>query len=429
MFLHRYQISLNTCSFLSQSFLLLCLISVPQLAHSQWNALTTPVIYESYMEVVNSDTLVYSYGNTGNIYSTFNGGETWSEFQTNLEYTWFFDFDFPTDQIGYGCGGTYFGQFNDVVIKTENAGLTWDTLTTNGFGVYTFNNIDFLNTDTGFVSGGTVLLRTEDAGLSFTPLEIVDEGLFTINQINCTSQGILFVAGYEMVSSNSYHISIFRSSDLGETWLEVYSDDMEDANNLDNRFVFAMHFPTAETGFACGGNGLFLKTTDAGLTWIQSFIDPFTNLSALNFTSVNVGYININDGIYKTNDGGSSWTNQNILVLSPIMNIQFGSENIGYSITGENIFKTVNGGDPLSVYNLKKSDNISIFPNPAIQRFSVINSEGTIRHIHLSDSNGKRVKSVSNDFEGIDLSGIAAGTYFLTIETNQGIVVDKLVVD
>ena len=413
----------------STCVLVLFLMGLPSFVQAQWSYLNSPVSSGSYMEVVNSDTVVYSHGATDKIYRTLNGGETWSDFQLGLEYSWINDFDFPTNQTGYGCGGSYFGMYTDVIIKTVNAGLTWDTLTTNSFGVYTFDYLDFLNEDTGFVASSYLLLRTKDGGENFTPVEIVDEVLFSIRDIYATTNGILFVSGAKQISTNNHHISIYRSSDLGETWQEVYSDDMEDTNNFNNRFINAIHFPSSQTGYAAGGNGLLLKTTDAGLTWSQSFISPFTTLSALYFTSVNVGYTNNAGGIYKTIDAGNTWEAQNMNVPAIVKDIQFASENVGYALTDQKIYKTTNGGEVLAIDNPEASMGIAVFPNPASELVSVHSANGDLKSVQLLDVAGRIVKAVNQNFENIDISKIASGGYLLQIETNQGVVIRKLVVE
>ena len=402
----------------------------PVILNAQWNYLNSPTSAELYMEVINNDTLVYSLG--ADIYHSFDGGETWSAFQTGLEYSWIFDFDFPTNQIGYGCGGTFFGLYQDVIIKTENAGLTWDTLTTNSFGVYTFNNIKFLNADTGFVASGyNLLLRTQDGGVSFTPVEIITDtdGVLTINNLQFNSAGALFVSASTKLAENSYRISIYRSEDLGETWLEVYSDEMDDVDFTNNRFVGEIVFADEQTGYAGGGNGLFLKTTDAGLTWTQSFISPFTSLTAIDFTSAEVGYVNSAGGISKTTDGGNTWAAQNMNVPAIVRDIQFASANIGYAVTDAKLYKTVNAGEVMSISDNKSYASIQVFPNPTKGVFSVSNSDGTVKNIEIIDLNGRIVKTVSTDFESISVMEIAAGTYFIAIETDNEKVVKKLVVE
>ena len=407
----------------STHVLVLFLIVLPSFVQAQWNYLNSPVDYESFMEVVNPDTVVYSYGNTGKIYRTVNGGETWSDFNTNLEYTWFYDFDFPTNEIGYGCGGTYFGQYRDAIIKTENAGMTWDTLTTNSFNIYVFEHVKFLNVDTGFVSSTFQLYKTVNGGENFTPVDFFNEGVLFIRALAFSPDGALFAATSQLDSQNVYHISIFRSITLGETWEQVYT------TVANYSIITAIQFPTPIVGYALGNNGVFLKTTDSGLSWNETIISPLSDLTALYFTSENVGYINNAGGIWKTTDSGNTWEAQNMNTPAIVRDIQFASENVGYALTDEKIYKTINAGEVLGVEDRETINGITVFPNPASNFVSVNNENGDLESVQLIDLTGRILKSVNQNFENIDISKIASGNYFLRIESYEGTITRKLIIE
>jgi len=423
----KHFLNLSSKSLINTLLFALILTAFPFISNAQWNYLNSPTTSEAYMEVVNNDTIVYSLDATGDIYHSYDGGETWSAFQTGLEYSWIYDFDFPTNQIGYGCGGTFFGLYQDVIIKTEDAGLTWDTLTTNSFGQYTFNNIGFLNPDTGFVASSYLLLRTQDGGESFTPLQIGSDEVFTIRSLQFNSYGALFVSASTKLAENSYRISIYRSGDLGETWQEVYVDEMDDVDFFNNRFVGEIVFPDQQTGYACGGNGLFLKTIDAGFTWTQSFISPLSNLTAIDFTSTEVGYINNAGGISKTTDGGITWTAQNMNVPAIVQDIQFASANVGYALTDAKLYKTVNAGEIMNVLENEIAAKIKVFPNPAREFVSIDFPKGRIQSVVIYDVVGRNVISLSANFEKINLAKLPPGIYILNILTDKGLVTKRLI--
>lgn len=141
------------------------LVCLPFTANAQWVQLNSPGDEYIIMSVVNKDTLVYSNDSDGKIYHTFNGGETWSDFQNVISNIWINDFDFVTDQVGYACGGSYNETNNKVIFKTPNAGLTWDTVSVSPASFLdsgSLHGIDFLNSDTGFVCSDSRLFRTID---------------------------------------------------------------------------------------------------------------------------------------------------------------------------------------------------------------------------------------------------------------------------
>ncbi len=97
---------------------------------------------------------------------------------------------------------------------------------------------------------------------------------------------------------------MMRSGDAGRHWqrLEVPGD-----------FYQSLHFPTPETGYACGAQGTILKTTDAGRSW-QTIREggasgkkhrPFR---ALWFVDASRGWLVGEDSIFwHTDDGGQHW--------------------------------------------------------------------------------------------------------------------------
>lgn len=409
--------------------ILIILCCFPFAVSAQWNPLDNFSNGDKYMEVINQDTLIYSRNSSGYISRTTDGGNTWTGFQTILYGSWIYDFDFPTNQIGYGCGGSYFDMYKDVILKTEDAGETWDTLTTNSFGIYAFQNIEFLNVDTGFVSAGTLLLKTEDGGQNFTPVNISENNVLVIHALASTPNGIVFTTTSRQVSQGTFVSSIYRSDDIGENWLQVYSDTIENVESSNNRFIEAVNFPTTETGYAVGGEGTFLKTNDGGLSWTLSIVNPSSDLTSVNFTSADIGYINNAGGIYKTTDGGSTWEIQTMNIPENFRQIQFGSENVGYAVTFQGIYKTTNGGETTAVSELNSDIHIKVFPNPS-QNVIKLNypADVKIQNIELIDMAGKTIKSFSNPPSSIDVSDIPAGTYLLRLTTNAGPVVKKFVI-
>ena len=74
-------------------------------------------------------------------------------------------------------------------------------------------------------------------------------------------------------------------------------------------------------------------------------------------------------------------------------------------------------------------NNITLYPNPTRQSVQIRNSGSSIRSVTLFDASGRMLNMVKvNDHTAvIDLSGYAAGTYFLRIMTENGVVTKKVV--
>jgi photosystem II stability/assembly factor-like uncharacterized protein len=413
--------------------LFIIVILSPLFLSAQWNIVRyTPSPNQAYaMTVVSNDSLFYVNGQ-GGIFSSIDGGQNWTYFQTIFNTSWFLDIDFPSKLVGYTCGGTNFGTHTNVIAKTIDGGASWDSLTSNAYSGYNFEHIEFLNEDLGFVSGDIpFILKTTDGGSSFTQINLPNNSSVTSISFNSISNVILSTFKYNGQNSKIY--SMIRSTDLGTSWTEVYTDTMTGVSGLNRRRINEIFFVDDNYGFAVGGNGLFLKTSDGGVSWVKSFIHPFNNLSGVHFITKDIGYINNAGGIYKTIDGGDNWTVQNISPLSIIGKISFANDTIGYALGGSGIYKTTNGGETAGFKNLSNSFNTIIFPNPFSNQ-TTLETEIALKNgkVTIFNSYGQEVKTIEN-ISGKQITifrdKLPSGIYFAHLsEGNEVIAVRKLIV-
>lgn len=392
-------------------------IAFPILCFSQWNAIYNHADHEVAMEVLNTDTIITVTDWDGRIHRSTDGGNSWSFFQTMFTTSWFYDVHFPTQEVGYACGGTAFGEHTNVIVKTTDGGQTWDSLTSNDYDGYSFSNIHFINEDIGFVSPqSNGLLKTIDGGISFTELTL-STGIISVGEIVSTPNQTVFISTREFLIPTDQNVfSILKSTDLGNNWTTVLSDTMSSSGS-GSRMVSKMFFLDNTTGFAVGGNGLFLKTTDGGLTWATSFIHPYTHLSGLHFTSENVGYTNNAGGIYKTIDGGINWTVQNVSPLSIIGQLQFANDTLGFALGQDAIYRTTNAGDILNISTSYDLENFIIFPNPASSTISIMGLQNSVKVLKIYNNHGQLIREVSLNFESIDVASLPKGIYTISFET------------
>ncbi|MGH1433201.1 MAG: T9SS type A sorting domain-containing protein [Lewinella sp.] len=194
---------------------------------------------------------------------------------------------FPTDEVGYALQERY------GMMKTTDGGNTW-TQITNDF--YTVSR-DFLVLDEQTViipynSSGPQI--TEDGGDTWSPLfpEDIQDTTYVFN-IEQLPGGRLYLYG-------SVHGAY--SDDGGETWEVIY-------HGLGG-FPRTMLFLDDQNGFVGSDGGRINATTDGGQTWTQ-IIDgdfstqPIANLFALNSTTI----MNTVSGTTRcSSDGGLTWS-------------------------------------------------------------------------------------------------------------------------
>lgn len=389
---------------------LLPTIALAHMSFAQWNAIYLHADYESAMAVLNKDTLVTVTNEGGRIHRSTDGGQSWSFSQTLFTgaYT---DVDFPTDLVGYACGGSAFGEHKEFIAKTMDGGQTWDSLTSDANGnFYYFTQIRFINADTGFVIPmNGPLYKTTNGGLTFDPLPLIDPQMLAVNNMAIKPNGEIFVSLRLTQGPGLTSCTAYRSNDLGVSWTEVLAC---------NEGIGTMFFVDDNIGYAIGADGVFLKTTDGGTTWTCTFISPFTDLTAIHFTSPTVGYINNAGGIYRTNDGGASWVVQNISQLSIIHKIQFANDSIGYALGDVGVYKTNNGGQTSGIDDLDEGSLFSIYPNPVHDKIMIDHPEGLNGTVVIFDQQGQALMECTAS-QVLDVSFLSEGIYFLTITMDK----------
>ncbi len=170
-----------------------------------------------------------------------------------------------------------------------------------------------------------------------------------------TSTTTGYVVGGDSRSNTGY---VLKTTDGGSTWNKVTT----------NSYGFiAVHFPTADIGYAVGERGIIYKTTDAGATWTQQRWGTSTEiLESVFFINADIGFVAgiMGPKILKTTDGGANWTEQAITGATSTYSIHFVNANTGYiAAQSGRILKTTDGGTNWSSNwdGINTSDLYSIF--------------------------------------------------------------------
>lgn len=409
---------------MKQLFLLLCL--APCMVSAQWTAVSTPSSINGPMAVVNDSTVFYANG-AKTIYVSHNAGATWNYFETEYEYEFIEDMDFINDSVGFACGGGWFSPHRNVVLRTTNAGQSWETLTRDSVGnlQFLFSEVDFVSIDSGMVvqSYGYDLYRTVDGGISWQQI------VYDSTQLNQTISDLHFVnssLGFLTTRVSSGTMSkarIYRTTDFGNTWQSVREWDYPGG-------YYTIHFVNDRVGYVGGNQGVLCKTTDGGVTWSESKIPPGNAISALWFTDEQTGYSNAFGVICKTTDGGANWFPQMMMGPNIVSAIQMTpSGTSGFLIANNILYKTTNGGGITYVWQPELQEKISIYPNPSRGiTYLQYNVGIKVQQLQLVDATGKVIKHFPHDATKLSFPEVAPGIYFLRIKTEQGTLSKKITV-
>jgi hypothetical protein len=157
-----------------------------------------------------------------------------------------------------------------------------------------------------------------------------------------------------------------------------------------------------------------LVSTDCGENWTTVYSKEGEDLATV---TSGTGEFNASTSDYRTETVDLSYCAGNAHV---IIKFVFTS---GY---GNNVFiDNVNIDGPLAIETVD-NNSLSIFPNP-VKDVLNINYDKAISQIDVYDVNGKRVKTFTTVNGTINISDLSNGVYMLNMQTEDGLVIRKIV--
>lgn len=184
--------------------------------------------------------------------------------------------------VVYGCG-VYYG--SPRVIKTTNAGASWEVINLSG-AAGTLIDCYFSSPTTGIVVGGVGpfgdttragVFRTTDGGSTWQTQHVGSREGEWCWKITFPSANVGYVSveGQEQAQQ-----MVLKTTDGGVTWTELLT-----VTNVEQQGI---GFMDDDTGWVGGWNGTTSKTTDGGLTWTS---DPWgENLNSFVRVSPTLAY-------------------------------------------------------------------------------------------------------------------------------------------
>jgi photosystem II stability/assembly factor-like uncharacterized protein len=247
------------------------------------------------------ESLGMAVGNYYSIIKTDDGGVSWQDISpgANLPYFVYKDICFSDPGNCYVVGVHY---ANNFLLHSSDEGNSWDTAFQSSAEI--FNQVQFVDENTGFLSGGggNYFFKCIDGGQNWQLIE-VDPGIeeLRVGPIYFTGRDTGFIDG--AVGGTDWYSILLKTVDGGLSWHEVITD------YWGGRFFFI----NQDTGFTIGGapwySNLVSKTTDGGESWelISDIIgDWFFNSICMN--TEGKGLIVGDAGqIYNSDDFGNNW--------------------------------------------------------------------------------------------------------------------------
>ena len=345
---------------------------------------------------------------TATIFKTTNGGDNWSVVynQSNRRLS---RIKFINSNTGFASGGTGTGTAH--LYKTTNAGLNW--LVQSTFGCSYWNDMSVLNEDTIWLVDQTSLcggvFRTTNGGLNWAQQ-------FSAGSNNPDKICMLNARTGLASQSNLFTGKLYRTTNSGVNWSLIL-----------NEGFYEMEFADSLTGWGAAGNKdtTLRKTTDGGLTWIMQRLpisgfvqnNITTEISIINKDTLWIcgGWVRYPNNqyrgiLYRTTNSGQNWMYQipdtNINIASYDF-INFAGSQHGWvyaNYSPPRGIHTTNGGDTTWLTSVKQiSSNIpedfklnQNYPNP-FNPVTIINYELKITNyvtLKVYDLNGKEITTL-----------------------------------
>lgn len=118
-------------------------------------------------------------------------------------------------------------------------------------------------------------------------------------------------------------------------------------SSIGGNYLRKIQFVNQMTGWACGGNGTLIKTTNGGENWLVINVGTSQFLTSLYFVDQNTGWIGAQDEfIRKTTNGGTTWYSAPVNIQSGWWAAEFSFINslTGYVTSNTRVNKTTDGG-------------------------------------------------------------------------------------
>jgi RHS repeat-associated protein len=272
------------------------------------------IAYGSYAVSSSSTVVVGEIGGQGCMFRSDDGGIGWYRVGS-IETSGLLEMQMVTSMVGYAVGK------EGLLYKTTDGGANWMILPAGMKTMEQFNDLYFKDVNNGVAVGNNGAIRiTSDGGASWTSSGSSVPG-------NITAVTGLSSTALLLTVNNGGEGRVYYSSDFGNTWVRRTAIRSEDLS--------CVQMLNSQDGYAVGIDGILLKTSDGGVSWVLLPTEQSRSFKAIYFRDVNRGFAILEESggdgkIWKTSNGGRTWLQAS--TLGTYTSFSFYSQNEGYAI-------------------------------------------------------------------------------------------------
>lgn len=297
----------------------------------------------SYRQVPTSlDLLSVDVGTFENIRVSGQNGNIWHTADKGL--SWKLEYEEPGyqlyDILNIGTNTAYAVGTDSKILQTKDFGETWDNFETdvNLYNTELYDVTDRWGVDNVWTVGyyGVIL---KNAGLD-TDFELETEGFLDwLHSAEFISDTEGWAVGGQFTDGSDTEGIIIHTTDAGKTW---------EVQKRLSSLLTSVDFIDENKGWAVGRNGTIRFTTSGGDAWGTQDCPIGGLLTGVSFVDENKGWIVSRDNwgeIIHTSNGGSTWSTQINPSGNPLHGVFFYDETNGWAVgLDTTIVRTIDGG-------------------------------------------------------------------------------------
>lgn len=251
--------------------------------------------------------------------------------------------------------GKIFGVSNESrrFIYSFDYGETWSIKdltsqfpTMNPKGIFCFNNTVIINSSIWGDTSRIPVYISEDNGVSWKK---VTHGLPERTEVNCFNKS----GNYLYAGLNGYAV-IRNSLTLNNEWIIL-------DKGINELYITGITFPDNNTYLVSTYGRGILKTTDAGITWIEATGIKGSYMGKFLQSKDGDIYIGTELDVYRSTDQGSSWVNLSSPGSNNFRRKLYETDKGIFCLAGGSIYKTTNKGNTWSTVFSSTNYNFSCF--------------------------------------------------------------------
>jgi len=283
------------------------------------------------------------YNNEILIFRTDDGGKNWKQKKVELRGS-LEDIFSANNKLAWAAG--YEGDIlpRKLIMKTSNGGEDWTPVypdTEKGF----LSSVFFLDINEGWITGGNMIYHTSNGGIKWSKISEFEFLKFNFNDIFFVNPETGWVAGFEDTFNRKRGI-IYKTVNSGENWIEQ--------KNIAAIEIKSIYFIDSNRGWAAGWDGksscgVILSTTNGGKDWIpqKNIITKNMKLTGYDFPGILTDICFLGENgmacgwgsnglgmILNTADGGKNWVREDTdyLNVTSFEGVYFLNKNKGWAV-------------------------------------------------------------------------------------------------